>query len=102
MIYKIQDLLGGEMLSQGKMTNVINSGNGIAGSVVLDANDYDLWWPNGLGPQNLYLATVDIVSVISPRVYASVTKRVGFRTIVLNMESVNPDEIQGDCARQSL
>ncbi|KAI1644202.1 glycoside hydrolase family 2 protein [Daldinia loculata] len=92
MNYKIFDLATQKEVSSGDLTDVENHGDVITGNVVLDAKDYKLWWPNGLGTQNLYNITVDVVSE-SGKTLASVVKRSGFRTIVMNMGEVTDEEI---------
>lgn len=77
-------------VSSGTLGNVTNVGDVISGTTVLGADDYELWWPSGLGQQKLYNVTVQVVSS-SGSVLASVNKRTGFRTIVLN-EGVITDE----------
>ncbi|KAI1662218.1 glycoside hydrolase family 2 protein [Daldinia decipiens] len=92
MNYKIFDLATQKEVSSGDLTGVENHGDVITGNVILDAKDYKLWWPNGLGTQNLYNITVDVVSE-SGKVLVSVVKRSGFRTIVMNMGEVTDEEI---------
>ncbi|KAI1472898.1 glycoside hydrolase family 2 protein [Daldinia caldariorum] len=92
MNYKIVDLVTQKEVSSGDLANIMNHGDVIIGTAVLGANDYKLWWPNGLGAQNLYNITIDIVSR-SGKTLASVEKRTGFRTVVLNMGEVTEDDI---------
>jgi beta-mannosidase len=79
--YTITPSTSNETIDSGILTNITTSGKTITGSTILDASKYKLWWPNGLGAQNLYNITVNIVNGTS---LGSVTKRIGFRTIVLN------------------
>ncbi|KAI2604540.1 glycoside hydrolase family 2 protein [Hypoxylon fragiforme] len=92
MKYRIVDAATQREVSSGALTGIKNDGDVITGSVVLSKDDYALWWPNGLGPQPLYNITVDIVSP-SGTTLSSVTKRTGFRTIVLNTNVVTDEEI---------
>ena len=84
---------GGHVVDNGDMTQVNNTGDVITGMVYLNSSDYELWWPTGMGPQTLYNITVDVVSGSSNKTVASVTKRTGFRTIVLNMGEVTDEEV---------
>lgn len=72
--------------------HITNAGDVITGQVILSGTDYKLWWPSGLGPQNLYNITVEIIST-SGTGLASVNKRTGFRTIVLNLGEITQGQI---------
>ncbi|KAI1141502.1 glycoside hydrolase family 2 protein [Hypoxylon sp. FL0543] len=90
--FKITDVATGEDAGSGDLVNITNHGDVITGSAVLSAEDYKLWWPSGLGAQNLYNITIELVSE-SGKSLSSVTKRTGFRTIVLNMGVVSDEEV---------
>ena len=81
LTYSITLANSSDVLDSGSLSNVTISTATITGCTILDATKYDLWWPNGLGDQSLYNITVNIESGGS---LASVQKRIGFRTIVLN------------------
>lgn len=87
MRYTIADSDSHRKVSSGNFGNIENGGDVITGIATLKASDYELWWPNGLGPQRLYNMEVEVVS--GGRTIASVNKRMGFRTIVLNMEPIS-------------
>ena len=70
-----------QTVSCGTLTNITASNATITGTIVLDPKDYGLWWPRGLGPQNLYNLTVNIVDDKGTPL-AAVNRRTGFRTIV--------------------
>lgn len=79
--YVIADSTTNQTVSSGSLTNISSSNSTITGTAVLDPSLYDLWWPRGLGPQNLYNLTVSIADS-SKNTLASVNRRTGFRTIV--------------------
>jgi beta-mannosidase len=60
----------------------------ITGNVVIDSSKVGLWWPAGHGPQNLYHATITIKDGAKDTI-ATVERRVGFRTIVLNLSPIS-------------
>ena len=77
--YTVTNSTSNATISSGMLSDVTNSDGTITGTTTLDASKYKLWWPSGMGEQNLYNITVQVESTS-----ASVTKRMGFRTIVLN------------------
>ena len=83
--------LNNKTVASEPLTNLSYSISTISGSVIVDGEKFQLWWPSGLGPQNLYYVTVDIVS--GNQTLASSTKRTGFRTVVLNMEPVTNEQL---------
>lgn len=91
MRYRIVDPDSHHQVSSGSFSDVENGGDVVTGIVTLDASQYELWWPNGLGAQKLYNMNVEVIS--KGRTIASVNKRMGFRTIVLNMEPISDLEM---------
>jgi len=78
-------------VASGFLENVTNTGSTITGSVAVDGEACQLWWPNGLGPQNLYYFKISVID--GGQILESVTKRSGFRTIVLNMEPISQAQL---------
>lgn len=78
-------------IASGLLENVTVSGSTITGSVFVDGETCQLWWPNGLGPQILHYFKINVVD--GGQTLASVTKRSGFRTIVLNMEPITEAQL---------
>ena len=76
----------GKVIEDTDLGAVTSNNMTITGSVVIE-QPVELWWPNGMGSQPLYKATVSISSG-SWNKPAKTTKRVGFRTIVLNLSTV--------------
>lgn len=91
MRYTIIDSDSQDQVSSGNFSNVSNGGDVVTGITTLDASQYELWWPNGLGAQKLYNMSVEVT--FEGKTIASVNKRMGFRTIVLNMEPISDLEL---------
>lgn len=84
--------LDNKTVASGPLGNITASSSTISGSVVVDGEACQLWWPRGLGLQNLYYVTITIVDA-NNNALDSVTKRTGFRTIVLNMEPISQAQL---------
>lgn len=82
MRYTLRDTSNATVLS-GSLSDVTAANGTIGGNANIPADAVDLWWPNGLGPQCLYNMTIEVLAA-NKNPIASVQKRVGFRTIVLN------------------
>ncbi|KAK3670317.1 hypothetical protein LTR78_009771 [Recurvomyces mirabilis] len=75
-------------ISIGGLSNVNCTDSTVTGETMIPASMVDLWWPSQLGPQTLYYMSINLVST-SNKTLAAVTKRVGFRTIVLNEDPIS-------------
>ncbi|KAK5953741.1 hypothetical protein OHC33_005010 [Knufia fluminis] len=89
--YTVKDASNGTVVS-GNLADVNQTDSVVTGSITIPKDSVDLWWPVGMGPQTLYYVTIDVMSA-SNQAIASVTRRVGFRTIVLNETPVTDDQI---------
>ncbi|KAH8888052.1 glycoside hydrolase family 2 protein [Thozetella sp. PMI_491] len=94
MKYSIMELDSKTVLKAGFLVevNITGQSNTITGEVVLEDYDYELWWPHGMGKQKLYNISVEIFSPTGEAL-ASVTRRMGFRTIVVNQTPNSVDQI---------
>ncbi|KAJ5173277.1 hypothetical protein N7492_005870, partial [Penicillium capsulatum] len=91
MRINIKDIESGETLKSAPLEHINKTGRTVTGSLTVDAHATKLWWPNGLGKQNLYNLTVTIHG--DEEELATVTKRSGFRTIFLNRLNITEDQL---------
>ena len=85
MSYILKDSKDNNTVSQGQLCNVTRTNGAITGSIIIPSEAVELWWPVGMGHQNLYHLTINVETTSdSNTTLASLTKRTGFRTIVLN------------------
>jgi beta-mannosidase len=71
-------------ISHGQLNNINCTTGSITGSAIIPSAAVELWWPAGMGPQTLYHLTINVESKSGDTTLATLTKRTGFRTIVLN------------------
>ncbi|CAK3987319.1 glycoside hydrolase family 2 [Lecanosticta acicola] len=90
--YKLTTRDNSTTISSGPLKDVNATDAMLAGSTTIPSNAVELWWPVGMGEQNLYYITINLVSA-AHQTLATVTKRVGFRTIVLNGNPVSQEEM---------
>jgi len=79
-----------QIFLSGPLSNVVIANGTITGDILVDKNP-DLWWPVGHGHQNLYNMTLELVDGRNKSL-ASVQKRIGFRTIVLNQGIITNEQ----------
>ncbi|KAF2172881.1 glycoside hydrolase family 2 protein [Zasmidium cellare ATCC 36951] len=92
LTYKLTSRDNETTVSTGSLGDVNTTASTVTGSTTLPSDAVELWWPVGMGDQNLYYMTVDLVSAAN-QTLATVTKRVGFRTIILNGNPVSDEEL---------
>ena len=91
LTYVLNDLQN-HTISSGALSDVNTTNATITGSTIIPDGTVDLWWPSQLGPQNLYYITISLQSSAKVSL-ASVTKRIGFRTIVLNETPISDAQL---------
>ncbi|KAF2760660.1 glycoside hydrolase [Pseudovirgaria hyperparasitica] len=89
-VYTLLDAERNE-LAQGELENVNTTNVSITGSTIIPSDMVELWWPVGLGKQSLYHIIVDVLKESVS--FASIEKRVGFRTIIVNSGPIRTDQL---------
>ncbi|GAB7352815.1 hypothetical protein MBLNU459_g3430t1 [Dothideomycetes sp. NU459] len=83
---------GNKIVSSGLLEALNTTDSIVTGMTTIDSSAVDLWWPNNLGLQNLYNLTITLADAHN-QTLATVSKRVGFRTIVLNEGVITQEQL---------
>ena len=89
--YVLRDV-NNKTVSKGPFENVNSTDDTVTGAAMIAKDLVDLWWPSQLGPQTLYWMTVNLESSDGSSL-ATVNKRLGFRTIVLNETPISKKQL---------
>jgi beta-mannosidase len=89
--YVLRDI-NNKTISKGSFENVNSTEDTVTGAAMISDDLVNLWWPSQLGPQTLYWMTINLESSGGSSL-ATVTKRLGFRTIVLNETPISKEQL---------
>lgn len=84
-----------KVLYSGNLGDVTKSNSTITGSVTIDGDQPELWWPRDMGKQTLYSIKVSVSECACRKTkpILTVQRRVGFRTILLSIGNVTDEQI---------
>lgn len=91
MNYRLLDSTNKTCFS-GALSDVNITSTSATGLTTIDEGAVDRWWPTGYGDQTLYYLEYSLVDR-NGSTLATVSKRIGFRTIVVNMFPVSDAQI---------
>jgi beta-mannosidase len=86
------DDMDGRTVVDAALSNLTTNTPGSISGQMLVTEPVGLWWPSGYGPQTLYNLTIQLQNC-DKKALASVHKRTGFRTIVLDQRAISDSEI---------
>lgn len=90
LVYCLRDHTN-RTIASGSLDEVNTTSSSMTGVTTICKDQVALWWPHGLGNQTLYHLEICITSESSAP--ACISKRTGFRTIVLNMAPVSSEQL---------
>ena len=89
--YVLRDV-DNKTITSGSHESVNTTDATVTGMAEIGDDLVDCWWPSQLGPQTLYRMTINLQSS-DKATLASITKRLGFRTIVLNETPISEAQL---------
>ncbi|KAL3430301.1 glycoside hydrolase superfamily [Aspergillus tetrazonus] len=91
LFIEIKELESGDVLTSQISDSITVTGTSITGVTTLKDASPRLWWPSGLGAQNLYNVTITVCNKTEEVVH--ITKRTGFRTIFLDQRNITATQL---------